>query len=71
MKLIIFSDCHLEFHRDDGASFVHELVPVQNAVAVVAGAVLGGQVASVVGRVGHAASVDQPPDGRGRTAARR
>lgn len=37
MKLIIFSDCHLEFHRDDGASFVHELVPVQNAVAVVAG----------------------------------
>ena len=37
MKLVIFSDCHLEFHRDDGVSFVSELLPIRDSVAVVAG----------------------------------
>lgn len=37
MKLIVFSDCHFEFHRDAGKSFVGELAKAPDAVAVVAG----------------------------------
>jgi len=37
MKLVIFSDCHLEFHQDDGNSFMDCLPASFDDVAVVAG----------------------------------
>lgn len=37
MKLAVFSDCHFEFHRDGGRSFISELESVPDVVAVVAG----------------------------------
>jgi len=37
MKLHIFSDCHFEFHRDGGESFINSLKPNQNEIAIIAG----------------------------------
>ena len=37
MKLVVFSDCHFEFHKDKGASFVRNMARFADCVAVVAG----------------------------------